>query len=227
MIEAEMDKYNAEYFLTRQYGSDPARAAMYAQERARVEAKVPAGRILDYGCGVGDFLAGFAARQWERHGVDLAPYAVDQARARGLTAKVCTGALEYPEAFFEGVIMRGTLQHFYDPFLALREAARVLKPGGYLILLATPNARSLVYFLFGTLPALDPPRNWFIPSDKNLQTILVNLGFAVEEIKYPYWGTPYAKPGRDALRFIGRLLGFKRPFAFPGSMLEVYAKKQT
>ena len=63
---------------------------------------------------------------------------------------------------------------------------RIVKPGGYLIFLATPNTQS-VLLLFGELPAFDLPRNWFQVSDRTFETIIQNLNFEVTFTLYPYW----------------------------------------
>lgn len=226
MIVSETLKYNPDYFTTRHYGEDQARATMYAQERARVRKYVPSGRLFDYGCGVGDFLAGFDHALYSRYGMDISPYAAEQAQAQGLEIVPYAEDFPIPDETFDAVILRGTFQHIWNPFHTLRECARIVKPGGMLIFLATPNTRSLVYFLFGTLPAFDPPRNWFQVSDRTLETIVQNMNFDVLETRYPYLGTPYAHPVRDAARLVLRLAGIRRAFAWPGSMMEVYARKQ-
>jgi ubiquinone/menaquinone biosynthesis C-methylase UbiE len=226
LIEAETLKYSPEYFITRHYGDDPKRAAMYAQERARVKAYVPGGRIFDYGCGVGDFLVGFDPAQYERHGIDISPFASEQARTRGIIVQDYSEHLAYLDGYFDAVLLRGTFQHIYNPFHTMRECARVIKPGGYLIFLATPNTRSLCYFLWGDLPAFDSPRNWYQVSDKTLQTIIQNMNFEHLETRYPYLGTPYASPMLDTWRFIKRVMfSVYTPHAFPGNMMELYARK--
>lgn len=226
MIELETLKYSPDYFITRHYGDDPARAQMYAQERARVMAYVPGGRIFDYGCGIGDFLAGFDPARYERHGIDISTFATEQARAHGIIIHPYAETLSYPDGYFDAVILRGTMQHIYNPFHVLRECARVIKPGGHLIFLATPNTRSLCYFLFGDLPAFDAPRNWYQVSDKTLKNIVQNLNFEHLETRCPYLGTPYAHPLRDAWRFVLRLCGVVKAFAWPGNMMELYSRKK-
>jgi ubiquinone/menaquinone biosynthesis C-methylase UbiE len=42
--------------------------------------------------------------------------------------------LPFAAASFDWVHMRSVLDHFYDPYIALREAYRVLKPGGHLMI---------------------------------------------------------------------------------------------
>ncbi len=129
------------------------------------------------------------------------------------------------EAWADLVVLRGSLQHLNRPIETLTAAASWLRTGGWLVALATPNAGGPVYRLFQDLPTLDPPRNWVVFSDRVLAQILTNLGFADVSFHYPYRESPYAHPVRDHLRFVLRLLGIKRPFAFWRNMMECYARR--
>jgi len=149
---------------------------------------------------------------------------VEQANLRGIDAMV-DGIDRMTPGTFDLVVFRGSIQHIDEPFHMLRQGAAVLKPGGWMVFLATPNADSLVYKLWGDLPALDPPRNFWIPSARTLGNALQNFGLNVQSTEYPYWGGPYAHPARDLWRFCARLVGIKKPFAFPRNMMEVYARK--
>ncbi|MFE2261429.1 methyltransferase domain-containing protein [Streptomyces griseosporeus] len=100
----------------------------------------PPMRILDIGCGPGTITADLAALVPEGHvtGVDRAPEVLDRARAtaaeRGLAnldfAVADVHALEYADAAFDVVHAHQVLQHVGDPVRALREMARVTRPGG-------------------------------------------------------------------------------------------------
>ena len=97
------------------------------------------GRVLDVGCATGLFLE--AARQagWEVQGVEHSPFASEEARHQGLD--VFTGTLKdaaYPEGRFDAVTFWGVIGHVNDPSGNVREACRVLKPGG-LLFIHTPN----------------------------------------------------------------------------------------
>jgi hypothetical protein len=72
---------------------------------------------------------------------------------------------------------------------------------------------------------LDPERNFLLPSDLMLKQILKNIGLSVEDIRYPYWESPYASPIKDHWNFLMRLLGKRKSFAFWKNMMEVYARK--
>lgn len=216
----DIDRLYPPSYYRLHYRTDPRREAMYRQERDRILRRVRAsGRILDVGCAVGGFLDCFDDH-WEKWGIEPATYAAHRCIEKGI--RLIDPPIE-PTGYWDVIVFRGSLQHVDRPLPYLAEAREALRPGGLLAILATPNTHSLPYRLFRRLPALDPPRNFFVPSDAMLINALRNLRFRVLDVRYPYWGTPYASPARDALRFAMALAGFYRPFAWPGNMMEIYA----
>jgi SAM-dependent methyltransferase len=97
-------------------------------------------RVLDVGCGPGTITADLAAHvpEGEVVGVDAAAGIPEQARTeadrRGVTnVRFETGdvhALDFPDDSFCVVHAHQLLQHVGDPVRALREMARVCRPGG-------------------------------------------------------------------------------------------------
>jgi SAM-dependent methyltransferase len=221
--QQQQRRYDESYFVL--YRDDPNRLAMYRAERSRIEKLKPAGRILDVGCGLGGFLAQFPPDQWERYGVDVAEIAIREARARGIRVNDFDRAYDYPDEFFDVIVLRGSLQLIPTPFAVLQECIRLLAPGGVLALLSTPNSNSPYYRRFGTLPFLTPHANFLIPSDIMMRDALRNLGLDVVEVRYPYLDTPYARPWRDHFYYLLSFFGVKRKFAFWRSAMEVYARK--
>lgn len=105
-------------------------------------------RVLDVGCGYGTFVLACRQRGYDAAGVDTGAYEIEFARKRmaeeagelpGDTYR-CAPAetLPYPDASFDAVTLWNVLEHVRDYRAVLREADRVLKPGGTLVLLA-PN----------------------------------------------------------------------------------------
>lgn len=210
--------YDQAYFAG-YYFDDPKRTAMYKIEAARLGQRSEPGRILEIGCGVGGFLKTLDDR-WQIYGYEPSAYA--RAIAGNCGIRVFYNLESVTSDSMDVVVFRGTLQHISRLLETMAQATRILRPGGLIVFLATPDADSLAYQLFGRLPALDPARNWIVLGHRALVNILKRLGYSEIEILYPYWGTPYARPLQDFVNF-GLSFFQYRKFAFPGNMMEVYA----
>jgi SAM-dependent methyltransferase len=111
-------------------------------ERLVFDGVTPATRCLDVGCGAGNSYApALAARAGSYMGVDVAPEAVERARAAGLDAHVIDDASQLPfeDGSFELVVCIEVLEHLFSPDRAVAEIRRVLVPGGRLVV-SVPNA---------------------------------------------------------------------------------------
>ena len=99
-------------------------------------------RILDAGCGAGEFLEFFASLGWEVYGIDVADAAIERARSRCPAATLCTGSLEeklpFPSQFFDVIWCTEVVEHLFEVPKALAELSRVLKEHG-LFILTTPH----------------------------------------------------------------------------------------
>ena len=105
---------------------------------AGIAARLGGGRVIDLGCGGGHVSYAVAPHVGEVVAYDLsaemvAAVAAEAAR-RGLgnvsTAQGPAEALPFPDASFDAVFCRYTAHHWPDVRRGLREARRVLKPGG-------------------------------------------------------------------------------------------------
>jgi ubiquinone/menaquinone biosynthesis C-methylase UbiE len=94
------------------------------------------GRLLDIGCGGGSHAVGFAERGWTVTGVDVSSAQLELARARGVDAvEADAAALPFEDASFDAAVSMFTHTDLNDFAAAIREAARVLRPGARLIYL--------------------------------------------------------------------------------------------
>lgn len=100
------------------------------------------GRLLDAGCGPGVVLAAVGADFAEVYGLDLTPAMLERAtlacrEADLVGAELQVGsmlAMPFDDGHFDAVVTRLTLHHLEAPGDALREMARVLRPGGTLVI---------------------------------------------------------------------------------------------
>ncbi len=144
----------------------------------------PAGRLLDVGCATGIFLNGMRQRGWHVEGLEPSPHAAAYARQRfGL--EVREQSLEesgFPDEQFDVLTLWDVLEHVPDPAIAIAEAARILRPGGWLVL-SLPNPASWERRWFGPYWAgWDVPRHFHIFSQEVLERYLAPAGFSQVEI---------------------------------------------
>ena len=102
-------------------------------------------RLLDLGCGAGVLAQVLGSRYREIHGLDLSARAVAAAAHRGMRAQTWDlndAPLPYPAEYFDAVTALSVLQYVLDPVALVREAARVVRPGGQ-VCLGCPNLRAM------------------------------------------------------------------------------------
>ena len=164
-IPVDSTAYDRAYFCHDCEGSEefvatagrlPSRRLLEALAALRVK---PGMRVLDAGCGRGESLVWLASRQVEAWGLDYASAALQLAHSalghaspgwevppRLLAANV--RQLPFASQSFERVLMLDVVEHLHpwELAVALREAWRVLRPGGKLLVHTAPN---LWYYHYG------------------------------------------------------------------------------
>lgn len=168
-------------------------AQFLPRQRARVDATMrhlpkpkPGNRLLDIGCGNGDFLVRAKDGGWETEGVEPDPEAAEVARSRGIKVHVGTvDAMRDQNERFDGITLSHVIEHVYDPVALLRECCKLLKPGGW-VWIDTPNIESLGHMRFGkNWLGLDPPRHLMIFNRSSLLKSLAKAGFTgIEDMPY-------------------------------------------
>lgn len=141
-------------------------------------------RVLDVGCGEGDFLAEMQALGWAVEGVEPSSGGAAVARARGVPVIESTLAgVSLLDASLDAVTFRLVFEALPEPVAALEACREALKPGGVLWI-ASPNLESEAHRVFG--PAwilLDPPRHVVLHSRRSLVRLLSRVGFEVEAVR--------------------------------------------
>jgi SAM-dependent methyltransferase len=124
------------------------------------------GRVLDDGCGVGEYLARLALQARAAHGVEFDFTRARASLSRAAPAHVVDAAgenLPYAPATFDLVLSHEVLEHVDDDHAAVQEIARVLRPGGRLVMFVPnrgyPFETHGVYwrgrYVFGNIPLVN------------------------------------------------------------------------
>jgi 2-polyprenyl-3-methyl-5-hydroxy-6-metoxy-1,4-benzoquinol methylase len=135
------------------------------------------GRLLDIGCGNGQFLHRAKEAGWSVMGIEPDGLAVSKAHAAGLD--VWRGGFESVpgNGDFDVVTASHVIEHVHDPLALLLSMNGHLRTGGR-IWLATPNVHATGHRIFGKywFP-LEIPRHLQIFSRHGLLNLLVKAGF--------------------------------------------------
>ena len=111
----------------------PAQLARYLFERYELN---KGDKLLDVGCGRGEFLRGFIDLGVQGYGVDRSQSAQRYCVEADLKiADLENEPLPYPNDYFDVVYSKSVIEHFYYPEKLVQEIFRVLKPGGRIITL--------------------------------------------------------------------------------------------
>jgi 2-polyprenyl-3-methyl-5-hydroxy-6-metoxy-1,4-benzoquinol methylase len=160
-------------------------------------------RVLDAGCGSGQWAIALAERGARVTAIDLSPEMIrlarDRGNARGQDIEWRTGdvtRLADPLAVFDAIHARMLLQFVPDVPAALRELRRVLRPGGRL-LASVPGALSPIYRAswMRHLPGGDPGNNYLLPWE--LENLLLEYGWRVID-GWGEWGDDLYGTTNDA-----------------------------
>lgn len=158
-------------------------------------------RLLEIGCGAGNLLVEASVSNSFPTALDLSMQALTFVRSRLQALDTIHGfgclqsigeQLPFADGSFDYILLSEVVEHLEAPQLSIREASRVLRPGGRL-LVTTPNYRSFWPIMEWTVDRLNmAPKmggeqhiSKFYPS--TLNSLMTDSGLSLE-----YSGTIYA-----------------------------------
>ncbi len=156
--------------------------------KSRHISELTPGKVLDFGCGNGEFMSLSQSFGWQAKGFDLDENAVSTAKK--LNLDVVQGGIsdliEEESDKYDLITLSHVIEHVYEQDKLIQECYRLLKPGGRLWL-ETPNCRSLGLSLFGKYwRGLEPPRHIVLFNFDSVHRVLLNSGFnKMENRRHP------------------------------------------
>lgn len=110
----------------------------------------PGMKLLEPGCGRGEFLRHFKSMGLDCHGFDRSAETKTLLAGDGIAVEICDvekQKLPYADNSFDVIYNKSFLEHLHEPDIFLSEARRVLKPGGLLLCLVPDwEANYKIYF---------------------------------------------------------------------------------
>ena len=111
-------------------------ARMHTREIREYLKKNECRKIIEIGCNTGYMIDELKRFSEKVYGVDIDKDVVYQAKLRNHDVFACDAEnLAFPEGIFDAVISIHVIEHIVDIARAMREFARILKPGGTMILI--------------------------------------------------------------------------------------------
>lgn len=177
--------------------------------------------FLDIGCATGMLLEHIRESGWNVKGVEICSASAEYGRKkRGL--EIYNGTFEeaaYEDEMFSVVHSSHLIEHLTDPAGFVREAFRVLKPGG-LFITTTPNTASFQAMITGKEWRSAIADHMYLFSLKNLKMLIKAGGFSVYAQK-TWGGIPSGRTPaliKKSADFLAKFFGF-------GDVMVVAARK--
>jgi SAM-dependent methyltransferase len=142
--------------------------SLYKRMARRLPKGIP-GKLLDIGCGRGDFISYTRKLGWDVTGIDLLDHA-GKADVPIITGNFIT--MDFAESYYDVVTAWAVLEHVRTPSLFFQKIGRILKPGGSFIFTA-PN-----FSAYGMRHACveDIPRHLWLFTPRAVCSYLKNSG---------------------------------------------------
>ena len=194
-IDLEEDMYR--FYKTNNYNSHKlesitftdklyffSRRAMMFFKYKIIKSLVKQTKLLDYGCGNGNFLAKFKAKKFG--------FEFNKSAKLNKTIKKLS-LVSIKKEKYDLIIMRGVIEHIPNFDEVVKGLCKRLKKGGFFYITATPNTNNLTFLLSPKDFNQNDVRHIYHFNNVNLSMFFLQNNLFNIETVYQYANTPYAK----------------------------------
>jgi 2-polyprenyl-3-methyl-5-hydroxy-6-metoxy-1,4-benzoquinol methylase len=142
------------------------------------------GAILDVGCGGGELINALSDRGYNCVGVERDAKAISVRAGSVLAGSAEHLPPQLPPSSFDAIVYSHVVEHLVDPVTSLRDAAKLLNPGGAMIIEVPNNACFIAEQMGLAWENLDPPRHLSFFTERSLHELLRRAGFEVQSTYY-------------------------------------------
>ncbi len=191
MEDQILNHYKKNYFSISAYDKlEGRRLYVFESILEKIENEVGIGKILDVGCGCGNFLKTAAERGWKVKGIDPSKDSVSHAKdILGDAVSESTLKTYSGEEVYDAITMINVLEHTVDPWENLILARHRLKVGG-LLYLRFPNGdlHMNLYSFFKDTMFEQWIRNWAVVhqysfTKKYIKRLISDMGFSQVKVQ--------------------------------------------
>ena len=158
-------------------------SSRYVKNADQIKLYMTNGRILDWGCGIGQMSYLLKNRCFEVISYDVDPMGqefLDRIGQRLLLARDPV-SLPFANSHFDAVLSSGVIEHVDDPLASLKEVNRILKDRGYLFIYRLPNKYSYIEFISDRLGRGDHPVKYSV---NEIRGLLEKYNYEVLRVGY-------------------------------------------
>ncbi len=231
--EVEYHNTYFETFRAQTEVKNALREKQYSIDATHFNAHVTSGSVLDLGCSRGSFIDLLSKIGNYKHftGIDIDASAIDFANEHFANERIefiHTDLVSYePKRKYDAIIFRGTLQYMSTNLTKVFSKLKsILKSGGHIIIYSLPNADSFIFSLVGEDWVLfNPQEHKLFFNEDSIRFLANKYNLSIEELSYPYIGTPYEHKEKDYQTVIDIIQNQKKASpAFWGNIMQLVLK---
>jgi SAM-dependent methyltransferase len=162
------------------------------------------GNILDVGCSDGLFIKtinDYTNGRCSFTGIDVDKYAIETANAtKKSNMNFFNSDLINFDTIekFDVILFRGTLQYLNNTLQqTFVKIKKIINLNGKIIIYSCPNFHSFLYYLLKENWKFFLPETKLMFNEKAIDSLAKQYNFDIEELSYPYIGTPYENREKD------------------------------